>query len=188
MRCSGSAEAVSLSNAPFLLPLVLVASCATPVVPAGESEPTIEACTHSRPDMKPRKQSDRCFVVTKTGHQLSVPRPGQRIVLATTPEDGPPPGRLWVEQFLAPTLTFAPGLQRRAGEPVRVPYGLHWSPTVEGLFFLHWTNGFVGGTLCLRETNDGLSGEADDYSDAGRGNPRQIVVLQEQPCDALALP
>ena len=135
---------------------------------------TIAACNSSRAAAT-QPIGSLCFRATSG----VVGTPAQAIVVsseveATAPVRGP-------FDFHAPTLRFVRPAPRTDSSP-RIPYGLHWSLTSDGLYFLHWTDGYSGGTICLNEADGGLAGEITEYTCTGNSPPTPILLL-EFPCE-----
>jgi hypothetical protein len=163
-----------------LLAFVFLAGCAVPIRGGNDSAPTIEACTGGRPDLQRLAEANRCFIASESDDPAFAPLPNQRVILSITPYSGEP-DRQSVGSLRSSTLHFTPGRKRLPGEPQHVPYGGYWSRTTDALLFLHWTNGFTGVTMCLREMDEGLWGEVANYSDVGPAK-RRIVFLRQETC------
>jgi hypothetical protein len=152
----------------------LMCGCSSIAIGGSARPATIAGCTSGKPAAT-QPVGTRCFRAASA----VIGTPAQAIVVSSDVE-ATAPVRAAID-FRAPALRFVRAAPRTDATP-RIPYGLHWSLTSAGFHFLHWTDGYVGGTMCLNEAEGGLNGEITEYSCTGTSAPEPIF-LSEVPCD-----
>lgn len=117
-----------------------------------------------------------CFALAENGANR------EQIIIISHETENVRAERTSSEYFRKSQMKFVPGSPRAPGEPRRLPYGMHWSTTTGGETYLHWTNGLVGGSMCLHEVPGGLAGALVEYTDFGAPPPPRFVFLRAIDC------
>jgi len=161
---------------PLLMASVLLHAC------SAERQAVRSCCARSVPDELAVIEKPRCFRSAEASDDGIFPDPAQEIVLSNVARP-PDDKEQSYNYFRDRTLVFFRAAPRAPEAVSSLPYGLRWSPKVGGTFALHWSNGYVGGTMCLEEGEGTLEGTVEEYSDIGPPWSG-LVLLVEQPCEA----
>lgn len=157
----------------------LLLACMMALLACASSVKQAPCAFRGSPDWTKSVAGPRCFRSNEQTSDPLIPAPGQEIILSDVARESPD-DRDSFNYFRDDVLVFHRALPR-ASQGHAIPYGMSWWFKSDGSIALQWTNGYVGGSMCLRETPTGLAGVAEEWSDVGPPWGGAVALI-EHPC------